>query len=147
MDVIAPGSGLVLHDKGWRIYARNPAKPSQYISSDAVVKNSMIAEGCHTEGTVEQSIIFYDVTVGKGAIINNSIIMPGSVIEDGAVVEYSIIAENVTVKSGAHVGASPKTGENKKITVVGNSICIGKDSVVNAGAIIEQDVPEGEAAL
>ena len=147
MDAITPGSGLVLHDKGWRIYARNPAKPSQYISANAVVKNSMIAEGCNTEGTIEHSIIFYDVSVGKGAVVNNSIIMPGSVIEDGAVVEYSIIAENVTVKSGAHVGASPKSGEDKKITVVGNSICIGKDSVVNAGAIIEQDVPEGEAAL
>lgn len=147
MDVITPGSGLVLHDKGWRIYARNPAKPSQFISSDAVVKNSMIAEGCNTNGTVEHSIVFYDVTIGENAVVNNSIIMPGSVIEAGAVVEYSIIAENVTVKAGAHVGEVPKAGEKRQIAVVGNSLCIGENARVGAGKIIDEDVADGEVAL
>lgn len=147
MDAITPGSGLVLHDKGWRIYARNPAKPSQFISSDAVVKNSMIAEGCNTNGTVDHSIVFYDVTIGKDAVVNNSIIMPGSVIEDGAVVEYSIIAENVTVKENAHIGSVPKDGEKRQIAVVGNSITIGCNASVAAGAIIENDVEDSGVAL
>ena len=147
MDAITPGSGLVLHDKGWRIYARNPSKPSQFISSDAIVKNSMIAEGCITNGTVEHSIVFYDVTIGKGAVINNSIIMPGSVIEDGAVIEYSIIAENVVVKENAHIGEIPEEGAPRRITVVGNSLTIGKGATVRAGAIIENDVTDDEVAL
>ena len=147
MDAITPGSGLVLHDKGWRIYARNPVKPAQFISKDAVVKNSMIAEGCYTCGTVEHSIIFYDVKIGKGAVVNNSIIMPGSVIEDGAVIEYSIIAEDVTVKSGARIGAAPADGENKKITVVGNSLTVGSNACVEAGTIVEEDIPDVEVAL
>ena len=147
MDAITPGSGLVLHDKGWRIYARNPVKPAQFISTDAVVKNSMIAEGCYTCGTVDHSIIFYDVKIGKGAVVNNSIIMPGSVIEDGAVVEYSIIAENVTVRAGAKIGAAPAMGESKKITVVGNSLTVGKNARVEPGTIVEDDVPDAEVAL
>lgn len=147
MDAITPGSGLVLHDKGWRIYARNPVKPAQFISTDAVVKNSMIAEGCYTCGTVDHSIIFYDVKIGKGAVVNNSIIMPGSVIEDGAVVEYSIIAENVTVRAGAKIGAAPAMGESKKITVVGNSLTVGENARVEPGTIVEDDVPDAEVAL
>ena len=147
MDVITPGSGLVLHDKGWRIYARNPAKPSQFISSDAIVSNSMISEGCNTEGVVDHSIVFYDVSIGKNAIVNNSIIMPGSVIEDDARVEYSIIAENVRVKSGAHIGAIPKNDKDKKITVVGNSLTIGKNATVEAGVIVEKDVEDCGVAL
>jgi len=147
MDAITPGSGLVLHDKGWRIYARNPAKPSQFISSEATVRNSMIAEGCITKGNVDHSIVFYDVTIGKDTVINNSIIMPGSVIEDGAVVEYSIIAENVTVKTGAHIGEVPKNGEKRKITVVGNALTVGREATIKAGAIIENDVEDGEVAL
>lgn len=147
MDAITPGSGLVLHDKGWRIYARNPAKPSQFISEDAEVKNSMIAEGCYTCGTVDHSIVFYDVKIGKGAVVNNSIIMPGSVIEDGAVVEYSIIAENVTVKAGAHIGAVPKKKEDRKITVIGNSLTVGSNARIEPGTIVEEDIPDAEVAL
>ena len=147
MDAITPGSGLVLHDKGWRIYARNPAKPSQFISTDAVVRNSMISEGCNTEGIVDRSIVFYGVSIGKNAIVNNSIIMPGSVIEDGAVVEYSIIAENVKIKAGAHVGECPGNGENKKIAVVGNSLTVGKNAIVKAGVIVEKDVEDCGVAL
>lgn len=147
MDAITPGSGLVLHDKGWRIYARNPVKPAQFISTDAVVKNSMIAEGCYTCGTVDHSIIFYDVKIGKGAVVNNSIIMPGSVIEDGAVVEYSIIAENVIVRAGAKIGAAPAVGESKKITVVGNSLTVGKNARIEPGTIVEEDIPDAEVAL
>ncbi len=147
MDAITPGSGLVLHDKGWRIYARNPAKPSQYISSDAIVRNSMISEGCNTEGTVEHSIVFYDVTIGKNAVVNNSIIMPGSVIEDGARVEYSIVAENVRIKSGAHIGEIPDSVENKKITVIGNSLTVGENATVKAGVIVDKDVENGGVAL
>lgn len=147
MDAITPGSGLVLHDRGWRIYARNPAKPAQFISSDATVKSSMIAEGCTINGTVERSIVFYGVTIGKGAVINNSIIMPGSVIEDGAVIEYSIIAEDVTVKAGAHIGKTPAEGEKREIAVVGNALSVGVNATVNAGVIVENDVADNEVAL
>ena len=132
MDAITPDSGLVLHDKGWRIYARNPVKPSQFISSDAVVKNS---------------IVFYDVTIGKNAVVNNSIIMPGSVIEENAVVEYSIVAENVTVKKGAHIGAVPGVNEERKITVIGPSITVGENASVMVGSIVDKDVADGEVAL
>ncbi len=146
MDAITPGSGLVLHDSAWRIYARNPVKPSQYISQNAVIKNSMIAEGCDTDGTVEHSIIFYDVKIGKGAVISNSIIMPGSVIEENAVVEYSIVAENVKVKEGAHIG-SEEDGKNRKITVIGNELSVGKNATVGAGKIIDRDVADNEVIL
>ncbi len=147
MDAITPGSGLVLHDKGWRIFARNPAKPSQFVADSAEIKNSMIAEGCSTYGKVEHSIVFYDVKIGKNAVVNNSIIMPGSVVEDGAVIEYSIVAENVTVKAGAHIGSAPKPGESRSIAVVGNSFTVGKNASVPAGKIIDRDVADGEVVL
>jgi len=144
MDAITPESGLELHDSSWRIYARNPVKPSQYISSSAVIKNSMIAEGCNTEGTVEHSMIFYDVKIGKGAVVKNSIVMPGSVIEEGAVVEYSIIAENVKICDGAHVGSSES---EREITVIGNDLTVGVNATVGKGKIIDCDIADNEVVL
>ncbi len=142
MDSINPESGLVLHDPAWRIYARNPAKPAQYISSDAVIKNSMIAGGGDTHGHVEHSIISYDVKIGKGAVVKNSIVMPGCEIHENATIENTIIAENATVLSGSKIGE-----ENGKIAVVGNDITIGAGAKVPQGKIIEKDVADGEVIL
>lgn len=64
----------------------------------------MITEGCKVDGEICQSVLFAGVTVGPGAVIEDSILMPGVVVESGATVKYSIIAENVTIHSGAEVG-------------------------------------------
>ncbi len=143
MDAITPGSGLVLQDPAWRIYARNPTKPSQFVADGAVIKNSMIAEGCNTYGNVDHSIVFYDVTIGKGATINNSIIMPGTVIGENAVVEHAIIAENVVVENGARIGA-PQGDCDRKIAVVGNGLRIGSNATVGEGVIVDKDIESNE---
>ncbi len=51
---------------------RNSA-PTKH-ASGAVVKNSLIADGCVIEGTVENSILFRGVKVGKGTVVKNSIL-------------------------------------------------------------------------
>ena len=53
--------------------------PSKYGTS-AIVKNSLISDGCVIEGIVENSILFRGVKVEKGAVIRNSIVMQDSAI-------------------------------------------------------------------
>ena len=108
MDLLDPNVPLDLYDDAWKIYARNPVMPPQYVAEGAVTQNSMISEGCIVEGDVDFSILFAGVTVEKGAVVHDSIIMPGSVIKAGAVVEYSIVAENVVVGENAQVGPTGK---------------------------------------
>ena len=113
MDLLDPNVPLDLYDDAWKIYARNPVMPPQYVAEGAVTQNSMISEGCIVEGDVDFSILFAGVTVEKGAVVHDSIIMPGSVIKAGAVVEYSIVAENVVVGENAQVGDRPENIEDK----------------------------------
>ncbi len=147
MDALKPDSGLKLHDPAWRIYARNPIQPPQYVAPGAVVSEAMIAEGCEVYGNVYDSIIFYGVKIGKGAKIRNSIIMPGTVIGDGAEIEYSIVAENVVVGDGAHIGKSPENGEKKQITVIGSMLNICDNACVEAGSIVEDDICGNEVRI
>ncbi len=65
--------------------------PTKYLSH-ANVKNSLIASGCTIEGTVENSIIFRDVKIGKNAVVKNSIIMQHGTIGENAQLD-SIIAD------------------------------------------------------
>lgn len=145
MDLLDPNVPLDLYDDAWKIYARNPVMPPQYVAEGAVAQNSMISEGCIVEGDVDFSILFAGVTVEKGAVVHDSIIMPGSVIKAGAVVEYSIVAENVVVGENAQVGDRPENIEDKAnwgVTVIAKGIHIGKNAKVPAKAMIEKDVPE-----
>jgi glucose-1-phosphate adenylyltransferase len=70
--------------------------PVQYKES-ASIKNSLVANGCEIRGTVENSIIFRGVTVGKGAVVKDSILMQRCDIQDGARVEAVIADKNVIV--------------------------------------------------
>ena len=145
MDLLDPNVPRDLYDDAWKIYARNPVMPPQYVAEGAVTQNSMISEGCIVEGDVDFSILFAGVTVEKGAVVHDSIIMPGSVIKAGAVVEYSIVAENVVVGENAQVGDRPENIEDKAnwgVTVIAKGIHIGKNAKVPAKAMIEKDVPE-----
>ena len=93
-----------LHDKKWRIYARNPGMAPHYIAKGATVNDSLITEGCEVYGTVDHSVLFAGVTVEEGANVRDSVIMPGAVIHRGAVVRRAIVAENAVVGAGTFVG-------------------------------------------
>lgn len=73
--------------------------PTRYFKG-STVKNSVIANGCQIEGTVENSVISRAVKVGKGTIIKNSIIMQKCQIGDNCVLDSVILDKDVKVASG-----------------------------------------------
>lgn len=104
MDIIASPPVFNLHDHNWRIYSKNPIKPPHYISSDAVVRNSCVTEGCHICGYVDKSVISDGVTIEKGAKVIDSIIFPNAHIGEGAVIEKTIVGEGAKVGRGVVCG-------------------------------------------
>ncbi len=71
--------------------------PTKYGNS-AIVKNSMIADGCVIEGEVENSIIFRNVKVARGAVVKNSIVMQNTVLGENCSLNCIIADKNVTIK-------------------------------------------------
>lgn len=75
---------------------RNSA-PTRY-TSEAKVKNSLIADGCLIEGTVENSIIFRGVKVGKGSVVKDSILMQDTVVGNNVTLGCVVTDKNVLIK-------------------------------------------------
>lgn len=73
--------------------------PTRY-SADAKVTGSMIADGCVIEGTVENSIIFRGVKVGKGTVVKNCILMQDTVTGDNVRLSYVVTDKNVVIRDG-----------------------------------------------
>ena len=146
LDLLNPKINLDLADPDWRIYSKNDCCPPQFIDSCANVENSLVTDGCEVSGTLDYSILFENVTVEEGAKVEYSLIMPGAEIKKGATVKYSIIAENTVIDEGAAVGCEPDaTGTpHWGITVIGDSLTIGKNAVVGPGLMITENVKDGE---
>ncbi|MDR7077687.1 glucose-1-phosphate adenylyltransferase [Neobacillus niacini] len=100
MDLLNDECDLDLFDHDWRIYSVNPNQPPQYISPEAIVKDSLINEGCTIEGEIDNSVLFQGVTVGKGSIIKESVIMPDAVIGENVKIEKAIVPSEVVVPDG-----------------------------------------------
>ncbi len=145
MDLLNPNVPLDVWDENWKIYSRTAGQPPHHISSQAHVENSMITEGCEVEGEVDFSVLFSNVKVRPGAVVRDSIVMPGCVIEEGAQVHYAILAENVVVRKGAIVGARPEHMEDLDkwgVAVVGADVTVGAGAKVGPKAMISEDVKE-----
>ncbi len=77
---------------------RNSA-PTAYLDG-AIVRNSLIADGCVIQGTVENSILFRGVKVGKNTHIKNSIVMQDTITGENVYLNCVITDKNVVIRDG-----------------------------------------------
>lgn len=128
MDLLEQPPPMDLHDRKWRIYARNIGMPPHYAAKGAQVLDSLVTEGCQIEGSVTHSVLSANVTVEAGAQVIDSVIMPFARIGKGAVIRRAIIAEHAVIGANAVVGE-----EEGDIAVVGSNASLEAGTRVTAG--------------
>lgn len=101
MDLLKPEVRAELFEQAYRpVYTKvRSSAPTKY-RAGAMVTNSLIADGCVIEGTVENSIIFRGVNVARGTVIKNSIIMQDSIIGKDVVLNCVIADKNTVIRDG-----------------------------------------------
>ena len=93
-------------------------------------------DGSEVYGTVHHSIISIGCTVGEGALVEDSVVMPGVVIESGAIVRHAILGENSRVCKNAIVGGAYAGGEKKKISVTSKGAVVEANTVLKPGDML-----------
>lgn len=73
--------------------------PTRYVAGSSV-KNSLLADGCVIEGTVENCVLFRGCQVKKGAVVKNCVLMQDTVVETDCGVEYVVTDKNVHITAG-----------------------------------------------
>ena len=82
------------------ILAKEDDEASSYFAPGSRVKNSLVADGCTIEGSVENCILFPGVTVEMGAELRDSILFKGTRVRDGVTLRYVITDKYVEVLPG-----------------------------------------------
>ena len=123
-------------DERTKIYARNDAQPSSYIDENAKTVCCFIAEGSEVYGTVRHSVISVGCTIGEGALVEDSVVMPGVEIEPGAIVRHAILGENSKVCRNAVVGGAFEPHQPKQISVTSKGAVVQANSVLLPGEML-----------
>ena len=83
--------------EGRRIFTnRRDSLPTKY-GRTATIKNSILADGCQIDGTVENSVLSRNVRIAAGAAVKNCILQEGTVIEKDAELDWVITDREVIV--------------------------------------------------
>lgn len=144
-----------LYEEFWKIYTKSDAIPPQYISAESKIERSIISGGSEIYGDVFNSVIGSGVTIGKGTVVRDSIIMKNTRIGEGCTIDKAIIAEETEISDGVVLGVGadipnkvqPKIYSFGLVTIGENSyippnVKVGKNTAIS-GATTPDDYPEG----
>ena len=147
-----------LYEEYWKIYTKSEIQPPDYIAADSVVERSIIGEGSEVYGEVYNSVIGCGVTIGKGTMIRDSIIMNQTQIGEECEINKAIIAENVVVGNQVKLGVgeeaendtAPHIYNHGLVTigeksVIPDGISVGKNSVIS-GVTAAADYEDSQLA-
>ena len=126
-----------LYEEFWKIYTNSANIPPQYISEQSVVDRCIISNGSEIYGEIHNSVLGGGVTVGKGSIIRDSIIMRDVIIGDNCVIDKAIIAEGTRIGNDVVIGIGSEVPNKEKPSVYGGGLAtIGENSVIPSGVQI-----------
>lgn len=135
MDLLGCHPAIDLNDPDMKIYSRNEPLPPSYVGADGNVINSIFTAGCEINGTVINSVISEDVTIGKGSVIRNSVVMRGTKIGENVTVDYGMIDESVTVGDGVTIG--DEHSDKHRIALIGRGTKVAGGAKIASGEIVE----------
>lgn len=147
-----------LYEEYWKIYTKTDNVEPQYVSPESIIEKSIIGEGAEIFGEVYHSVIGAGVTIGKGTVVKDSIIMKDTKIGDNCSIDKAIIAEDCEIGDDVKMGIGEEAksklheqiyafglvtiGENSYIP---SKVQIGKNTAI-AGVTEKADYPDGVLA-
>jgi ADP-glucose pyrophosphorylase len=60
----------------------------------------LIADGCRIAGTVRRSVVFSDVRIDAGAVVEDTVVLPGAAIGGNSRIRGAIVDSDVRVPCG-----------------------------------------------
>ena len=151
---------LDLADPDWVIHTQSADRAPVRFEHASHVEHSFVANGCRIAGRVERSVLFPGVTVARGAVVRDSIVMHDASVGRDAQVDRAIVDKDVRIGDAARLGVGDASVPNRAcpehlssgLTVVGKGaripqgLTVGRNARVGAGvteAAFSADVPAG----
>jgi glucose-1-phosphate adenylyltransferase len=139
VDLISAHPVFNLYNNDWPIYtAHEPLPPAKFVHADpgrlGHAINSFVSSGAVVSGSrVERSILSPWVVVHSYAEVTDSVLMNNVSVGRNAIVRNSIVDKNVVIPEGARLGVDPEEDRARGFVVSeGGITVVGKGQRVSA---------------
>lgn len=130
MDLLQADPEFDLYNSKWPLRSYHPPVPPANIMADndgnhCTVLNSMIASGCQVEGAhVERSVLGFNVDVGAGSKLTESIILGSAEIGENCILNKVIVDKNVKLAPNTQIGVDLDLDRERGLTVSDEGIVV-----------------------
>ncbi len=102
-----------------------------------MIERSIVGEGTNIYGEVHNSVIGCGVTIGKGTVVRDSIIMNETVIGENCELYKAIVAENVSIGNNVKLGVGEEAENDTAPHIYNHGIVtVGERSVIPDGVTV-----------
>ncbi len=107
LSLIQPEIRKDLFSGNHPVFTKVRDRVPSYYGDNCHIENCTVADGCMLEGTVRNSILFRQVSVGTGSEIENCVIMNDTVIGENCQLRCVILDKDVIVRPGSQLIGTP----------------------------------------
>lgn len=113
LELIGVTPELNLYDDEWPIWTyQEQAPPAKFVFDDddrrGIAVDSMVSGGCIISGaSVRHSLLFSNVHINAGSVIENSVILPDVTIGERCQVRRAVIEKGCVIPDGMVIGSDP----------------------------------------
>ena len=137
------------------LYGKLEARTASHtvVGDRAVIRNSYLGSGAVVHGSVEGSVVFSGVVIGRNSTIRSSVILPFNRIEEGVRIENALVlgGRDRTIERGSSIGGGdgvqnadfPRVIKNG-LTVVGENVNIPSRSRIGSGCLVYGKSDQGK---
>ncbi|WP_318767495.1 glucose-1-phosphate adenylyltransferase subunit GlgD [Lactiplantibacillus carotarum] len=97
-----------LFNSSRHIYTKVKSEIPTFFTAGAQCRNSLCGTGGYIEGTVDHAIIFRNVLINRGCLVNNAVIMQGARIGAGTTLENVIVDKNAVIGPNLVLKGTPE---------------------------------------
>ncbi len=108
MDMLKPECRAEMFPPERSVRTKSHEDVSTYYGEAAVSRNSLVADNCMIEGSIENCIVFSGARIERGAKLRNCIVMRGGVVGEGASLDCVIADKYCSFSAGTVLTGNAK---------------------------------------
>ena len=130
MDLIGIAPQLNLYDENWAIYTYHPNSPPPKFVTTAPERcgsaiDSLICSGCIISGaTIRHSLLGDRVRVESGSTIEDSILFPQISVGRNVHIRRAVIDKRITIPDGLKIGFDPTLDRSRGFRVTESGLTV-----------------------
>jgi glucose-1-phosphate adenylyltransferase len=107
VELLEEQPALDLGDRGWPLWAQTPHGPPARIVGGGLVERSIVSTGCVVGGRVQGSVLCPECVVRPGAVVSESVLLPGVEVGYGSRVRRAVVDAGCVVPDLLAIGDDP----------------------------------------